>query len=193
MADVFITSSRLDEDRVAPIAERLASLGHTISRKGAAPAAIEDAHAVIAIWTRNACASLRVNAEAAHAAERGVLMQMQLDPIAPPPPFDALPAAAFHGEHNEWGLLEDSLAKLARGEAPSATLPRAASLAPIGAPGIVLAALAATLAAQAGALGAAVTGGLALDQLGIVLAGALTCASLCVVASVWRFVAAVRA
>ncbi|MEQ1619428.1 MAG: hypothetical protein ABL883_13920 [Terricaulis sp.] len=192
MADVFISSSRLDEDRVAPIAERLASLGHAVARRDA-PAAINGAHAVVVIWSRTARASLRVSAEAAYAAERGVLVQMQIDPVAPPAPFDALPAASFHGENSEWGILEDALAKIANGERQVGAPPRAASLSPIGAPGIVLAALAATLLAQAGALSSAVAGGLALSQLGVVLTGALACAGLCVLVSVWRMLAAVRA
>lgn len=193
MADVFITSSRLDEDRVGPIAERLGSLGHSISRRDT-PDAIESAHAVVAIWSRNARASLHVSAEAAYAAERGLLVQMQIDPTSPPPPFDRLPIASFHSEQNEWGVLEDTLAKLAAGgDAPRPTPPRAASLAAIGAPGLVLAALAATLAAHASALSAALSGGLSLDQLGVVSAGALVCAGLCVGVSAWRVVAAVRA
>ncbi len=192
MADVFITSSRLDDDRVGPIAERLGSLGHSISRRDT-PKAIESAHAVVAIWSRNARSSLRVSAEAAYAAERGLLVQMQIDPTSPPPPFDRLPVASFHSEQNEWGVLEDTLAKLAGGDAPSATPPRAASLAAIGAPGLVLAALAATLAAHTSALSAALSGGLSLDQLGVASAGALACAGLCVGVSAWRIIAAVRA
>ncbi len=192
MADVFITSSRLDEDRVAPIAERLASLGHVVSRTGT-PAAIENVHAIIAVWSRNARSSLRVSAEAAFAAERGILVQMQLDPTAPPAPFDTLPTATFHGESNEWGALEDTLSKTANGESQASATLRAALLAPVGAPGVILVALTAAFAAQAGALSSAVAGGLALDQLDIVLAGALACAGLCVVVSVWRMFAAVRA
>lgn len=200
MADVFISFSRLDEDRVRPIAERLASLGHSVWRREEprqnSEAELEAATAVLVVWSRNGRNSVRVCAEAAHAAERGALLQMRLDPTNLPAPFDALPAPDMSGERGEWGPLEHALAERLRGHTAmeAVNFPRRALAAPIaGSPGLTLVALAAALATLAGALGPAADGVLTPDQLWIAVLGVLGVASACTMLSVWRFFTAARA
>ena len=62
MADVFISCSRLDRDRVTAIAERLSSLGYSVwwdARDGQArfdeiERQYADARAIVTVWSDNA-------------------------------------------------------------------------------------------------------------------------------------------
>jgi len=191
VADVFISYSRPDRARVDAIAERLASLGYTVRRQppeqGAASAEtcarqIESAAAVLAVWTHRARASTTVFAQAGYALDAGKLLQMRLDPIAPPAPFHALPLADMSGAKSEWGPLEDALARLANGAAmpeAEAPLPAPGLLAtapPLGAPKRFTSAALLSLAVFAFALWAAYAGAMPLDYAQYALAGALTLA-----------------
>ena len=107
MADVFISYSRLDRARVDAIAERLALLGYVVRRQpahqGEATAEacarqIDSAAAVLVVWTHHARASATVFAQAAHALDAGKLLQMRLDAITPPAPFNAFAVADMSGE-----------------------------------------------------------------------------------------------
>ncbi|MGH6951232.1 MAG: toll/interleukin-1 receptor domain-containing protein, partial [Vitreimonas sp.] len=117
MADIFVSYSRLDHDRVKPIAERLGSLGYSVwweARDENASAeevenALDSAHAVLAVWGVNALNSSWVYAEAARALDTGKLAQARIDDIELPLPFNAAACADLSGTRSEWGPIEDTL------------------------------------------------------------------------------------
>lgn len=184
MADIFISYSRLDLERVKPLADRFASLGYSLwwdQQPGARQASFDErereldaARAVLVVWSLNGRNAIRVSAEAAHALETGKLLQLKLDPAAPPAPFDALDAADMTGA-GEWGPLEHAVAQLVRhGErAPTARSELGAmpTLAAAGSPTLITIAIGAALAAYAGAVSASFNGVMTLGQLQIALVG----------------------
>ncbi len=198
MADVFISHSRLDEDRARPIAERLSLLGYSVARaeKGAAPEAeLDAARAVLVLWSRNARNSAWVCAEAAYALDEGKLLQARLDPTGAPTPFNVVATADLAGERGEWGALEDRLSRLVRGAGEKIEPPaqRSAPIWAAGSPGLSLAALAAAFAVHAGAFSAALTGALATEQVRVALWGAFAIACVCAILASLRFASALRA
>lgn len=198
VADIFISHSRLDEDRARPIAERLTSLGYSVARaeKGVAPdAELEAARAVLVLWSRNARNSAWVCAEAAYALDREKLLQARLDPKGAPSPFNGIVAADLAGERGEWGELEDRLSRLTRGAHQKTEAPalRSAPIWAAGSPGLGLAALAAALAVHAGASSAALTGALTPEQVRVALWGAFAIACVCATLAFLRFASALRA
>lgn len=198
VADIFISHSRLDEDRARPIAERLTSLGYNVARAetgAASEAELEAARAVLVLWSRNARNSAWVCAEAAYALDEGKLLQAHLDALAAPSPFNTIAAADLAGERGEWGALEDRLSRLTRGAGENIEPPAAPS-APLwaaGSPGLSLAALAAALAVHAGAFSAAMTGAMTPEQVQVALWGALAIACVCATLAFLRFASALRA
>lgn len=196
MADVFISCSRLDQPRVAALASRLGSLGYSVwwdSPERKRPAKIEErerelgsARAVLIVWSATTRDAPHVQAEAAYALDSAKLVQLKLDPVAPPPPFGATPIADLTGA-GEWGPLEQALAQLVRkGEATAEARARAGFMSTVtatGAPLLTTFAMAAILTAFAGALSASANGVMSPDQMQIALIGilvvALACAGLC--------------
>jgi hypothetical protein len=206
LADVFISCSRLDHERVKPIADRLTSLGYSIWWDRHAGQAVVDeierqldaARVVLAVWSRNARNSTWVYAEASRGLEAGKLLQLRLDGAPPPSPFDALYAADMSGSGGAWGPLEDALARTARGEAPPAPPPRAvpgpfATPQAAGAPKLLTMATTAALAACAAAASAAYNGVLTPDQLQIALVGAICVGGVSAALSAYRLIAVSRA
>lgn len=205
MADIFISSSRLDQDRVKPIADRLSSLGYSVwwerpPRTG--HAAIEEgasqldtAKAVLTIWSANARNSSLVCAESAKAFDEGRLVQLRLDNVTTPSPFAALPIADMRGA-GEWGVLEDSLARRVRGgdesQEPdtSRALPTPAAG---GVPKILTVAIFAALLAFVGALSAALNGAMSSAQLQIAATGILVIGLICAAISGFRLITVLRA
>lgn len=206
MADVFISYSRLDHERVKPIADRLTSLGYSIWRREHAGQAIVDeaereldaARALLAVWSRNARNSTWVFAEASRAFDAGKLVQLRIDDTPPPAPFDTLRSADMSGDAGAWGPLEDALARTARGE-PQQSAPLRAAPGPFatpeatGAPKLFAAASAAALAAYAAAASAAHNGVLTPDQLQIALIGVIGVGGLSALLSAYRLIAISRA
>lgn len=207
MADIFISYSRLDRERVKPLAERLSSLGYSVWWTGAERArqapvdererALHEARAVLVVWSGNGRDTIEVQADAACALDAGKLLQVKLEPVAPPPPFNAVAAADMAGG-GEWGPLEHALARLIKGEERSASQPRtnlgpAPVLAASGAPTLVTIAIAAVLAAFAGALSAGWNGVMTPDQLRIALFGVLGVATLCAGMTAFRLFTILRA
>lgn len=192
MADVFLSYSRLDEGRVAAIAERLTSLGHSVAAhdKKTAEAELNAARAVLTVWSRNARNSMRVRAEAAHAAERGVLLQMRLDGLDAPAPFNALHCANMGGDRGEWGALEDALSQTVRGGGTPPVL-RVGGV--VGAPSLVLLALATGFAAIAAAMAPTAQNVLTSEQFAFAVLGVGGVGVLCTLISLWRLVVALRA
>lgn len=195
MADVFIAYSRLDHDRVKPIADRLVSLGYTVwwDKHERADQMFADevareldaAHAVLTVWSHSARDSTWVYAESSRALDAKKLVQMKVDNIQLPLPFDAVRAADMSGGKTEWGPLEDALTQIVRNRArpelaqplPGIGLLQAPT--PAGSPKLLLTALSATLAAYAGAVSATFNGVMSPEQLQIALVGMIGVAGAC--------------
>jgi hypothetical protein len=205
LADVFISCSRLDRDRVQPIAERLSSLGYSVwwdARDGQARIdEIErqffEARAILTVWSEGARNSSWVLAQSAQALDEDKLLQMQIDDMRLPAPFDALKIAQMHGGKSEWGMLEAALAALVReGRPPEAIDHRATHAAQpriVAAPRLLLTAVTAVLVAFFGALTATYNGVMRTDQLQLVLYGVLAVATLCAAVSGVRLLTIRRA
>ncbi len=205
MADIFVSYSRLDHDRVKPIADRLASLGYSVwweARDKNASAEeverhIESARAVLALWSANALNSSWVCAECARGLDTGKLAQARIDNVELPLPFSAVPCAELSGARSEWGLLEDTLARIARNAAPpQADVPALGALATpavTGMPKLITFAIGAALMAFAGAAPAAYSGVMSPDQLQLTLTGVLGVGAICAVLSAYRLIAVRRA
>lgn len=207
MADVVISYSRLDQERVRPLAERLMSMGYTVGwdqserrrqvNVDERAREVDAARAIIAVWSVNARDALHVYAEAAHGFDAGKLLQVVIDPVSPPAPFGGGAVANLTGA-GEWSALEHRLSQLVRnpqGEARAAKprLGLAPMLAAAGAPKLVTIAAIAALAAYAGALNAAFAGAMGPAQLQIVLAGVLAVGGACAGLAALRLSAIVRA
>ena len=207
MADIFISYSQLDRERVKPLAERLASLGYSVwwdKPERARQASVDErerafdaARAVLVVWSINGRDAMELHADAAQAADTGKLLQLKIEPVALPPPFDALPVANMTGA-GEWGPLEHAIAGLVKnGEsnAPAALaqLGPAPMIAATGSPKLVAFAVTAVLAAFAGAVGASFNGAMTPSQLQIALVGMLGVAGACAGLSAHRLFTITRA
>jgi hypothetical protein len=206
VADVFISYSRLDQERVKRIAERLLSLGYSVSwdkseraRQGfidERTSDLEAARAVLAVWSVDGGNSSQLHAAAAYAFDAGKLLQVRLDATPPPAPFDS--AAVFDMSGTvEWGEVEHALAQLVRnGEsAPAQRTPMGlmATIAAAGSPKLVSVAMIAALTAYAGALSAAFNGVMSADQLQIAIVGMIGVAGACAGLSLYRYRSITRA
>ncbi len=208
MADVFISYSRLDHERVKPIADRLSSLGYSVwwdkpLREGQAfvdetERQIDDARAVLAVWSNNARNSTWMYGEAHRAFDVGKLVQLRLDHVTPPAPFDALTSADMSNERvTAWGPIEDLLTRVAtNGERIEAAQPSAGMLAtpPLaGAPKLLSFATAATLAAYAGAISATYEGVMTPEQLQVAMVGIVGVGGVTAALAAHRFITVRRA
>jgi hypothetical protein len=207
VADVFISYSQLDRERVKPLAERLASLGYSVwwdKPERARQASVDErerafdaARAVLVVWSMNGRDAMEVHADAAHALDCGKLLQLKIEPVALPPPFDAIPVADMTGA-GEWGPLEQAISRLVKNRennAPAgrAKLGPAPMIAATGSPRLVAIAVTAVLAAFAGAVGASFNGVMTPAQLQIALVGMLGVAGACVGLSAHRLFTIIRA
>lgn len=177
-----------------PLIERLQSLGYAVSRNDATATVSENARVVLALWSANARNSARVAAEAAHALDKGKLVQARLDAASVPVPFGAYPAANLGAAQAEYGALEDALARAARGEAPTLANGKTFGSSPacVGTPRSVAFATFATLCAFAGAISAMQNGAMSAATLQAVLWGCIGVSALCALLSgvrrfmIWR-------
>ena len=207
MADVFISYSQLDRERVKPLAERLASLGYSVwwdkperARQASVDErerAFEQSRAVLVVWSLSGRDAMEIHGDAAHALDCGKLLQLKIEPVTLPPPFDALPVANMIGA-GEWGPLEHAIARLVKngeGDAPAARaqLGPAPMIAATGSPKLVAVAVTAVLAAFAGAVGASFNGVMTPSQLQIALVGMLGVAGACAGLSAHRLYTIIRA
>jgi hypothetical protein len=209
LADVFISYSRLDAERVKPIAERLASLGYSVwwdrtlrdsdDYVDEMERQLDASRVVLAIWSHAARSSTWVHAEASRALDARKLVQLRLDNALPPLPFDALPLSDMSGGKSEWGPLEHALTRIVRDGAPPEPvrpLPGIGALATptaAGSPKTLTIALATTLAAFAGAVMATFNGAMSAEQLQIALVGMIGVAGACAAISAHRIVSVKRA
>lgn len=208
MADVFISYSRLDHERVKPIADRLTSLGYSIwwdkhLRAGQVfvdeiERQLDGARAVLTAWSHNARNSTWVYAEASRGLDAKKFVQVRLDGVQLPLPFDALQVCDMSGV-GEWGPLEHTLTNLVRNRVsppPTRRVPSIGPLAtpaPAGSPKLLTAATSATLAAYAGAVSATYNGVMTPEQLQIALVGMLGVGGACAALSAHRLITVSRA
>jgi hypothetical protein len=207
VADVFISYSQLDRERVKPLAERLASLGFSVwwdKPERARQVSVDErerafdaARAVLVVWSMNGRDAMEVHADAAHALDCGKLVQLKVEPLALPAPFDAIAIADLTGA-GEWGPLEHAISHLVKNGAREAPAPRpklgpAPMIAATGSPKLLAVAVTAVLAAFAGAVGASFNGVMAPSQLQIALVGMLGVAGACVGLSAHRLFTIIRA
>lgn len=207
MADVFISYSRLDHDRVKPIVDRLASLGYSTwwdkhLRAGQVfvdeiERQLDASQIVLTAWSHNARSSTWVYAEASRGLDANKFMQLRLDNVQLPLPFDALQCADMSGSRAEWGTMEDSLARKMRGQSdPMRRIPHPgmfATPAAAGMPKLLTAATTATLAAYSGAVTATYNGAMTPEQLQIALTGMIGVAGVCAALSAQRLLTISRA
>jgi adenylate cyclase len=141
MTHLFISYARSTEEEAAAIADSLRSLGYAIWRDDELPAhraygevieeRLNDAAAVVVVWSADAAKSHWVRAEADTARTHGKLVQATIDGTAPPLPFNQIHCADLSGwsgdpEGRGWRKLCQSIAELtgkSKGEASPAALP----------------------------------------------------------------------
>jgi len=133
MPEIFISYARSTEREAQRIAEALRALGYEVWRDDALPAhrdyseVIEErlraARAVIVVWSEAAVKSQWVRAEADIAREAGTLVQLTLDGVPPPLPFNRIQCADLRGWRGDpaapgWRKVAGSVAELVAGRAP---------------------------------------------------------------------------
>ena len=143
LADVFISYARSDEAVARRVAKALQASGLSVWWDADLPAHraysdviernLEQAKAVVVLWSKTAAASQWVRAEADVARNAGKLVQGQLDGTLPPMPFNQIQSANLKGwrgssAHAGWAKLKASAHSLVSGEEPptaARTKPRA--------------------------------------------------------------------
>lgn len=134
MADVFISYSSEDRDRVRPLAQALEAKGLSVWWDRALAAgddysqviqkALDEARAVIVVWSRNSVDSPWVRDEAARARDTKRLTPILLDRVSIPMGFGAINAEDFtdwNGSQNaaQVALLHTALVAKLEGKAPT--------------------------------------------------------------------------
>jgi hypothetical protein len=152
---------------------------------------------VLVVWSTNGRDAVEVHADAAHALDTGKLLQLKIEPVALPPPFDAIHVTDMTGA-GAWGPLEDSISRLVKNGASNTPEARvelgpAPTIAAAGPAKLVAIAVAAVLAAFAGAVSASFNGVMTPSQLQIALVGMLGVASACAGLSAHRLFTIIRA
>ena len=127
MSDVFVSYARSTESQARMVAEVLRAAGYAVWRDDELPAhraygeVIEErlkaARAVIVIWSGEAIRSQWVRAEADLAREAGTLVQLSIDGVTPPIPFNQIQCADLYGWSGDvnapgWRKVESSVASL---------------------------------------------------------------------------------
>lgn len=204
MADIFISYSQDDRLRIEAIAERLASLGFSVwhgapnsgrSAQEERVRAFSDAGVVLVTWSTVARSEVELYAEAAAAFDAGKLVQVTLEPGAPPWPFHRAPAFDLAGG-SEWSRIEQAISDRMKGDTSGLQAELKLGFAPTptvaGSPKLVAFAIAAVLSAFACALNASFNNVMSPDQLQVALVGVLGVAAACAGLSVHRFFSIIR-
>jgi adenylate cyclase len=107
MSDVFISYARSTEAQAGQIGQALRALGYGVWRDDELPAhrayaeVIEErlraAKAVVVVWSAEAARSQWVRAEANLARQAGTLVQLRIDDVTPPLPFNEIQCADLRG------------------------------------------------------------------------------------------------
>ena len=165
MADVFISYARSEQALAARVAKGLGAAGFNVWWDADLPAHrayseeiernLEDARAVVVLWSKTAAQSEWVRAEADVARKSRKLVQASVDGSIPPLPFNQIQCADLKGwrgaaSHAGWSKLQASVHALVSSDKPAAAsvrLPWAERLSAIRWP--IAAALALAVAAMA--------------------------------------------
>ena len=187
MADVFVSYSRANRDRVGALADAIEESDFSLWWDGrlgpgedygqAIEREIAAAGAVVVAWSATARESLWVRAEANEALDAGKLVQLTLDGAKLPLPFTMLHFLDFtrwRGQRNAapWGELEGRIQGRLRGEPEAAATPAPAgpALGGLALPVTLGWAALALAALMALAVGAAAAGALPAAQFGTLAA-----------------------
>ncbi len=134
MSDVFISYARSTEREAKQIAEALCALGYGVWRDDELPAhrdyseVIEErlraAKAVVVVWSEAAVKSQWVRAEADLARRAGTLVQLRVDGVPLPLPFNRTQCADLQGWQGDpaaagWKKVAESVAELLGGPIPA--------------------------------------------------------------------------
>ena len=135
MSQVFISYARSDEPQAQAVEESLIAMGYSVWRDKQLPLhrpyqpVIEEelraAKAVVVIWSHDAVASDWVRAEADLARQEKKLVQVSVDAIIPPMPFNQIECDDLSGWNGDpesavWRKLVRSLAQLSPPSPPAA-------------------------------------------------------------------------
>jgi adenylate cyclase len=136
LADVFISYARADEAIARRVAKGLEASGFDVWWDAEIPAHrayseviernLEEAKAVVVLWSKAASASQWVRAEADFARNAGKLVQAQVDGTMPHMPFNQIQCADLKGwrgneKHAGWAKLKGSVGALVSGDEKLAT------------------------------------------------------------------------
>lgn len=128
MADVFISYARSTARVARAAAEALAADGYSVWMDEELPAhrayadviseRLDEASAVLVLWSKEAASSHWVRSEANRAREKGKLVQASLDGTMPPMPFDQFQCADLRGwrggrAKTSWRKLRENIAEVA--------------------------------------------------------------------------------
>lgn len=209
MADVFISYSRQDHERVLPIADRIASLGYSIwwdkhLRAGQRfvdeiERELDGARAVLTAWSHNARNSTWVYAESSRGLDADKFLQVRLDNVQLPLPFDALQVCDMSRGRAQWSQLEGALSRLVRqGVAPAPErairgLGPLATPAAAGSPKLLSTLTGASLAGYAGVVSATYNGVMEPEHLQLAMTGMVGVCSASAVLTAHRLLAVSRA
>lgn len=142
MSDIFVSYARPTERQARLIGETLRGLGYSVWRDDELPAhraysevieeRIKSAKAVLVVWSADAAKSQWVRAEADAAREAGTLVQVTIDGVIPPMPFNQIQCADLSNWAGDttsagWRKVEASLSLLAGSGGDSGAANAAAS------------------------------------------------------------------
>ena len=135
MSDIFVSYARSTETQAKQVAEALRGLGYGVWRDDELPAhrayaevieeRLRSAKAVVVVWSAEAVKSQWVRAEANVAREAGTLVQLRLDSVVPPLPFNEIQCADMTGWTGDlaapgWRKVAGSVAELIGAAQPAA-------------------------------------------------------------------------
>jgi adenylate cyclase len=138
MTDVFISYARSTASHAHQVADALRALGYGVWRDDELPAhrayaeVIEEqlraAKVVVVIWSAEAAKSHWVRAEADAARASGALVQLSVDGVKPPMPFNQIQCVNLTGWTGDldapgWRTVVASIAELIEGAAPREEVP----------------------------------------------------------------------
>jgi TolB-like protein len=127
VSEIFISYSRSMERQAVRIDQALQALGYSVWRDDQllpnrpyledTQARLEEAKAVLVLWSKEAAKSQWVRSEANQGRERNKIVQASLDGVLPPMPFDQIQCARLQGwdgdpSDREWRNVVTALAEL---------------------------------------------------------------------------------
>jgi len=146
MADIFISYKREDRDRVEPFAHALEHEGFSVwwdadlligsSYASSIKSQLNEARAVIPVWTNLSVQSEWVQEEATQGKRRGVLFPIRFDNVDPPIGFTMVETAdlsswrADDRHHPEWSRLLEQLRARVTSASPAPTSGRSVETVP---------------------------------------------------------------